>query len=245
MGSKYPLISKKTMATWNDSDYIRPIIRRSLMWGGLPAEIKSGRGRRSKQLMSWSTGRRGLASEHDLAEIKFLAPSGAFALRLGGVKDVLLPSTTGGQCASCKGFHHSGTGATPISRDCCHRVGPDALLWPALSYTAPTLSFTVISFSSHVVLRPQLNKHLKSISHVFRGELWFRSKIMKARKIHILDFYWWIVADVSLPPSRPASMYLQLLTILLFISECKQLYCHFSQKNHLHMHLLSQFSSPS
>lgn len=182
MGSKCPLISKKTMATWNDSDYIRPIIRRSLMWGGLPAEIKSGRGRRSKQLMSWSTGRRGLASEDDLAEIKFLAPSGAFALRLGGVKDVLLPSTTGGQCASCKGFHHSGTGATPISRDCCHRVGPDALLWHALSYTAPTLSFTVISFSSHVVLRPQLNKHLKSISHVFRGELWFWSKIMKARK---------------------------------------------------------------
>lgn len=130
MGSKYPLISKKTMATWNDSDYIRPIIRRSLMWGGLPPEIKSGRGRRSKRLMSWSTGRRGLASEHDLAEIKFLAPSGAFALRLEGVKGVLLPSTTGGQCASCKGFHHSGTGATPISRDCCHRVGPDALLWP-------------------------------------------------------------------------------------------------------------------
>lgn len=36
---------------------------------------------------------------------------------------------------------------------------------------------------------------------------------------------------VSLPPSRPASMYLQLLTILPIISECKQLYCHFRQKS--------------
>lgn len=67
------------------------------------------------------------------AEMKFLAPSGAafsaLTLRAKGseLKDVLLSSTTGGQCASCQGFHHSGTGATPISRDCCRRVGPDAL----------------------------------------------------------------------------------------------------------------------
>lgn len=187
MGSKYPLISKKTMATWNDSDYITPIIRRSLMRGGLPAEMKRGRGGRSKQLTSCSAGRRGQASQHDLDEIKILAPSGAVTLRAKGSElnasfshppqegSVLLAndSTTVAQVP----LPSAGTVAIGVDLMRC----PDLVPALAVGLRAP---FHHLFLARRNFLRAQSSRRLKIISQSMFTEV----SSDESKKIHILGF---------------------------------------------------------
>lgn len=201
--------AKKTTATWNESDCI---MRRSLMWGGLSAETKGGRGRRSKGLWAEPLGDMSWTSLHDLVPIKFLTPSLVTFPVKGGVKYVL-SSTTGGQCASCKQFLQSGTGATPISRDCCSRVGPDALLWAPTRLGWRTRLYPAFQwqsgFFSPLTRRIVWGPHLISIWKAYCSH-WIQSRTHEgsrntekneSKKIHIQCIYngllYWLLAELN------------------------------------------------